>query len=625
MRYKQWVWCGVCFLWLVSTTGQAAAGAPSPAAEVANVVTASMLQPQGKFYQATVPDTLDLAERARLSVHGLTSFLDAQNHFAPWGHFAVDSATPALLDRKGGPSNWGKIAEATLKTRVMCGSTEGLDNQLRSLQGMIDHIRPVTVPNSGFVPHARAMLALAWLYQFSPTPALHDLIEEYGKAFQTAAIDGEEGTAHFTERPPHPPGNGTPFYSQHPFIEGTSARALAIWGAVSNDSSYVTLAERVCKGVMNDARFWVPEAAPKVVTPADRAQFDGHMHCYTSAMMGMIHTAELTRNARLMEFTRCAYEYQRNFGLARVGLFGEGCTTGDMTQVAIKLCDAGVGDYWEDVDCYVRNHLTELQLTDRDLLRQATQTMNGTYASHYAATDRDYTNVIDRILGTCTDDASHLTKIPQLSAVSTICGPGNVTAGMYLAWEAIVRCKNGSAQVNLLLNRASPWLDIDSYLPYEGKVVIHNKTASKLAVRIPTWANKAKVQVKLGAAVVIPAWLNNYLLLDSIHPNDTISIAFPMVTTREKYTLKWKITDWWKEVTDPGPNWTNPNPITYTMTFKGNTLVDVTPRDDGPGIPLYQRNAQRDGTVAPLKTVTRFVTSSPLGPGTRTDGCPFLH
>jgi len=42
-------------------------------------------------------------------------------------------------------------------------------------------------------------------------------------------------------------------------------------------------------------------------------------------------------------------------------------------------------------------------------------------------------------------------------------------------------------------------------------------------------------------------------------------------------------------------------------------LVDVAPRDAGEGIPLYQRNAQRDGTVAPMKTVTRFVTSSLLG------------
>lgn len=617
MTISRRTWCGLCLVWLAGALGHWASAAPAatPAPKFSAVITAAMLQPHGQSYRATVPDTLDLAERARLSVHGLTSFLDAQNNDAPWGHFAVDSATPALLDRKGGPTNWGKIVEATLKTRIMCGSSEGLDTQLRSLRGMIELLPPTTVRiRKDFVPHARAMLALVWLYQFSPTPALHDLIAAYGEAFKSAAIEGDDGTAHFTQRPADPANCGTPLFSMHPFVEGTSARALALWGAVGNDPSYFTLADRVGQGLMNDARFWAPEAAPKAVTAADRAQFDGHMHAFTSGMMGMIYAAELTRDARLMEFTRCAYEYQRNFGLARVGLFGEGCTTGDMTQVAIKLCDAGVGDYWEDVDSYVRNHLTELQLTDPELLRRATRGMKGTFATHYAATDRDYSNVIDRVIGTCTDDASHLTKIPQLSAVSTICGPGNVTAGMYLAWEAIVRCRHGHAQVNLLLNRASPWLDIDSYLPYEGKVVIHNKTASRLALRIPTWANHAAVQVTLGDRKLAPAWLNNYLLLDTIRRDDRITVTFPMVTATEKYTLQWKLSDWWKEVTDPGPKWTNPAPITYSMTFKGNTLVDVSPRDGGPGIPLYQRDALRDGTAAPMKTVTRFVAGATLGP-----------
>ena len=120
-------------------------------AQAADVFTKKMLQPQGKYYEATVPDTLDLAERAKLSVRGLTSFLDATSDYAPWGHFAVDNARPALLDRAGGWPNWGKIAEATLKMRYMCGSTEGVDNQLASLRGMIAKLPPSTVPNHGFV------------------------------------------------------------------------------------------------------------------------------------------------------------------------------------------------------------------------------------------------------------------------------------------------------------------------------------------------------------------------------------------------------------------------------------------------------------------------------------------
>jgi len=119
--------------------------------------------------------------------------------------------------------------------------------------------------------------------------------------------------------------------------------------------------------------------------------------------------------------------------------------------------------------------------------------------------------------------------------------------------------------------------------------------------------NRAAVQVTVGDQMAAYSYAGNYLVLDSIKPKDQIIITFPMVTSVEKYTLKWKTTEFWWEVTDPGANWTSPNPITYTLTFKGNTLVDVSPRDSQPGIPLYQRNAMRDATVAPMIKVKRFV------------------
>lgn len=38
----------------------------------------STLIPAGACYQATVPDTLDLAERARIAIHGLAGSLDPE-------------------------------------------------------------------------------------------------------------------------------------------------------------------------------------------------------------------------------------------------------------------------------------------------------------------------------------------------------------------------------------------------------------------------------------------------------------------------------------------------------------------------------------------------------------------
>ena len=45
-------------------------------------------------------------------------------------------------------------------------------------------------------------------------------------------------------------------------------------------------------------------------------------------------------------------------------LGGEGCRAGDVVALAIQLTDAGVGDYWDDVDNYFRNGLIEFRIVD---------------------------------------------------------------------------------------------------------------------------------------------------------------------------------------------------------------------------------------------------------------------
>ena len=93
----------------------------------------------------------------------------------------------------------------------------------------------------------------------------------------------------------------------------------------------------------------------------------------------MLRYAIITNDTELMELIRDAYEYTRNFGIARIGWFTEtsrvkrceGCCIADMVALAIKLSDAGVGDYWDDVDRYVRNQLIESQFTNADLLKKS--------------------------------------------------------------------------------------------------------------------------------------------------------------------------------------------------------------------------------------------------------------
>jgi hypothetical protein len=83
-----------------------------------------------------------------------------------------------------------------------------------------------------------------------------------------------------------------------------------------------------------------------------------------------------------------------------------------------------------------------------------------------------------------------------------------------------------------------------------------------------------------------------------------------MAETTEAYTLKWYQAEFWKESTNPGNTWQPAKePTRYTCRFRGNTLVEITPRDAGPGYPLYLRESLKAKT-APMRQVTRYISPS---------------
>jgi len=259
----------------------------------------------------------------------------------------------------------------------------------------------------------------------------------------------------------------------------------------------------------------------------------------------------------------------------------------------------GVGDYWEDVDSMVRNHLVEHQLLDRERLEHI--------VAHSPEFEMDpRINVTDNVLERNIGSFVSCAELTKSYAWWTMCCNANAMMALYEAWDAIVRFENGIAQVNLLLNRASPGVDIDSYLPNEGKVVLTNKQAKKMSVRIPLWVDKKAVRCQVNDAEIPLEWIGRYLLVSGVQRGGTVTVTFPVVETIEKHTE---------------PTYEQ----TYTCYFKRNTMIDISPRpeefnwakiasDDGAwteldkemGYPMYQRDHMK-ASKAPVKKVTRNV------------------
>jgi hypothetical protein len=336
-----------------------------------------------------------------------------------------------------------------------------------------------------------------------------------------------------------------------------------------------------------------------------------HFHARAIALRGVLEYARVVQDWRLLEFIRRAYEFTWTMGIQRLGWVNcwpgrhravEGCALGDLVALGVRLSDAGVGDYWDDVDAVVRNQLVEGQLVRSDLLEQVAAASEPRPQEQHSTLPRQecFDRVIERSLG----------NFAGMSTPGDMCPPwvmqcctGNGTQGLYYAWEAIVRGGGGSAQVNLLLNRASPWVDVDSYLPYEGKAVIRVKSARRVAVRIPGWVRRAQLRASVSLSpsaagrAVSGAWVGSYLVFADLRPGDRIEVQFPVPESTARYTVAAGI---------PGQE------ETYTLAFRGSTVVDVSPRDTSPNsYPLYLRDDLR-ATCAPMRQVTRFVAERPI-------------
>src|SRR5204863_6399043 len=138
---------------------------------------------------------------------------------------------------------------------------------------------------------------------------------------------------------------------------------------------------------------------------------------------------------------------------------------------------------------------------------------------------------LQRFVGGC--GAGEPTAIkPEISGSSS----ASTAAAFYYAWHGITRFDQGVAQINLFLNRVSPWIDVESYLPYEGRVILRNKQARTIFVRLPMWLNdrlpmwdadQRAVACKRNGHRFVAGRVGRNLLLD-VQKGDVIELTFPV-------------------------------------------------------------------------------------------------
>ena len=608
----------------------------------------------GEYYDAMVPDTLDLAERARLAIHAMTENPNpAADYECYW--YVSWVPTPRMSQDWDGLTITPKFREAVAPDRLICGSRQNLQVDHRWMEVTLHQqgadgliylpsslvFRVMEINNAGDVKtDNKHQLSPYYNGQTLRNMSLYAALDggEFWVERIRRLVDGltsvtvDKGDYAFSW-----PG---PTYAEkdrsadvlpifHSSTMEDSGTSFGLLRAYRQTGYEPALALALACKLNTYLRATIFTADGAFTTPGKdtrRARMHGHMR----SLLAMAEAALLTGDAETLEFVKASFAWGSAKADTISGWFpdlvdcpkwtappfpGEvsdrvhpaylrsdlrGCETlGTASSIglATMLSHAGVADHWDDVDRWVRNIMAESRLLETDWIAHVpgvpASTLDqpseqGKVALNAGETDD---RVAARNLGSwptaCVpNDWSH--EDTELGFCFVHGDTAWMGRALYWVWNRILTWDNGRLTANLLLNRASPWADLHSYIPYQGRVEFKIKQAVDLAVRIPEWTAPADIRVRVGDTERSVTWSGRYAEVGRVAPDDTVNVTFPIAQTHDTVVIEKK---------------------KYALTRKGNDVIAIYPR--GKYYPFYERRHYRDHEPR-WRQVRRFVSAHQL-------------
>jgi hypothetical protein len=578
---------------------------------------------EGERYEVEVPDTIDLVDHANYAINMATRLWVPEWGYEQLFDIRMDTNPPLMEVGHGGLTNCGpKVIEALPMLRVMTGSTYNIEVDDDAMMSIVritgkdglcyqpvenrpwaffdDYSRRRGLPFSDVFGEGRQMLAYAAWYQHDKNPLWKELaLKKVRRLLKMTLQKGD--TLYFRMNRGYTPWdeNRTKgdivaigdhnVYDKGKGMVGTPATcnsgyipmAGSIWYRLTQDKEFLELSKGLARYLQLHGEMIDPETGEFL------ADHETHV---THSLIANLSWALTFEDQEMIQWVKKGYEYllksidQDDTGI----LFGqEACLVGDTIGLGIVLSQAGVGDYWEKVDRLIRNTLLDMQVTEADWIKNQPLNYKKTLGAgwYQPADGADW----------CVGVLRHWLEKSSLKAGG--CCNGNCSRMLYYIWDNLITLRDGQLRVNLLMNRASLWADVDSWLPYKGRVVINLKTdQDELLVRIPQWVDRNKANCTVGEKEIKQQWSEDYLSVGKVNRGDRVIIEFPMRTRTIKATTQLLLERQGEEEI-----WEKKN---CEFTLKGNTVIDFTP---DMGYPIEQHKKYR-AEKAPMKKTIRFIS-----------------
>lgn len=572
---------------------------------------------EGERYTADFPDTLDLAGRMALAINALTNAWVPEERWALQFDVSIAHKPPVIWINHLTDAYLNipaKFLEALVVCRTASGSDLNLDTDLAVLRTQLELLGEdgLTYCPTDTLPkldeprpfaeiwgEGRLLLALCMLSQIDDDPVwLETARRKVDRMLELSTVREDFR-----------------FYWRGRFVEGAAPppdadepRQAIPDGSLGDQSGETGLSLIYSVGALGHGAallYRLSGYAPALELARGLARWalarvfkheDGHYDFYhfhhgLYALMAVCEYGVAANDREVLQRVDSCYRWAREMGDPLIGFYAEVmpgsdiylerrgntveiCEVADMVFLALTLTRAGLGDYMDDVDRWVRNMYAEGQVLDADFINDIPES-NFIDAPH-PLTYPDTRNVLERSVGSFLGwmranegfERDQTAAGPKLTRRGIMhCCTANGARAFYFVWDSIVqREADGSTRVNLLLNRASPWLDVASWLPVEGRVQLRIKDAPRVSLRLPEWVDRQQLRASVNGAEVPVTLKGRLAQFEGLAAGDLVELHFPVPERRLHRVI---------------------GELPYRLTLRGANVVAIEPR--GVSYPLFDR------------------------------------
>ena len=460
------------------------------------------------------PDTLDLVNRARYAINAITRSTNPEAEYAVYFTGVLHRNPPTLLREI---PLYGKFMEGLALMRIMTSgefdtrpSTQPQDVNLHVDRVWRDaFLRKLNKQGLALIG-AEGGRQLAWLaIQYRQTK--RSMWKELGEAAIQRALNVAVHQDDYCYLPRD--SEGTMPTSWEATFQGWTLQGVTQFYMATGSEAALELAGKLARylkdhsGIFDtDGRFLARHGVDVPLNPLPKLESALHFHHNGNAMEALMEYALASGESEFGEFVKKCYEYARSLpdSSPLIGFFQEyiddwpdhrgvidceTCCVVDMLLTALWMTKAGVGDYWDDIDRYLRNQFAEMQMTSGDWLTRMTEDY------HISRRGRMRLRWGRRTVGSVPSPVGRLrmTSSPSVQVLVSCTAVLATGHGRYTTFGRIcLSSTTGSCSSIYFSTGSRPGQRYNSYIPYQGKVELKVKEACEnIAVRAPEWVESS--------------------------------------------------------------------------------------------------------------------------------------